>query len=83
MKADFAWVWDGEAAPLAITGLDGDGHREGEGGAGGGDDGSEPADYGHRTGQSRGMKSTWGPGSIMNTASVARTQATAATAIDM
>jgi hypothetical protein len=38
---------------------------------------------GHRTGQSRGMKSKWGPGSIMNTASVARTQATAATAIAM
>ena len=37
----------------------------------------------HRTGQSRGMKSTWGPGSIMNTASVARMHATAATAIAM
>src|SRR5258706_13341082 len=37
------------------------------------------ADYGHRTGQSRGMKSTWGPGSIMNTASVARTHATKGT----
>src|SRR5215467_1436278 len=35
-----------------------------------------PADYGHRTGQSRGMKSTWGPGSIINTARVARTHAT-------
>src|SRR3989440_1904609 len=89
---------------FAIMGVDGTGHREGEGGAGGGDDGSDlhglsllpigwssffivssrpcrPADYGHRTGQSRGMKSTWG--SIMNTASVARTQATAATAIAM
>src|SRR6266550_8859707 len=42
-----------------------------------------PADYGHRTGQSGGMKSTWGPGSIMNTVSVARTHATAATAIAM
>src|SRR5882757_6947641 len=42
-----------------------------------------PADYGHRTGQSRGIKSTWGPGSIMNTASVARTHATAATVIAM
>src|ERR1700688_4944983 len=41
------------------------------------------ADYGHRTGQSRGMKSTWGPGSIMNTASVARTHATAGKAIPM
>src|SRR5205814_3349567 len=91
---------------FAIMGVDGVGHREGEGGAGGGDDGSDlhglspsayrlvsffivssrpcrPADYGHRTGRSRGMKSTWGPGSIMNTASVARTQATVATAIAM
>jgi hypothetical protein len=42
----------------------------------------EPAS-GHRPGQSRGMKSTWGPGSIMNTASVARTHATAAAAIAM
>ena len=42
-----------------------------------------PADYGHRTGQSRGMKSTWGPGSMMNTASVARTLPTAAKAIAM
>jgi hypothetical protein len=31
----------------------------------------------------RGMKSTWGPGSIMIAASVARTQATAAPAIAM
>src|ERR1700754_55279 len=42
-----------------------------------------PADYGHRTDQSRGMKSTWGPGSIMNTATVARTHESAATAIAM
>ena len=56
MKADFAWVWDGEAAPgigngrlevlrdglrYAIMGVDGAGHREGEGGAGGGDNGSD------------------------------------------
>src|SRR6266550_140734 len=91
---------------FAIMGVNGAGHREGEGGAGGSDDGSDlhglspsvyrlvfvlhcflppcrPADYGHRTGQSRGMKSTWGPGSIMNTASVARTHTTAATAIAM
>src|SRR5882757_367643 len=91
---------------FAIMGADGAGHREGKGGAGGGDNGADlhglspsafswssffivssrpfrPADYGHRTGQSRGMKSTWGPGSIMNTASVAKTLATAATAIAM
>src|SRR5689334_980755 len=30
-----------------------------------------PADYGHRTGRSRGRKSTWDPGSIMNTVSAA------------
>jgi hypothetical protein len=40
-----------------------------------------PADYRYRTGRSRGMKSTWGPGSIMNTANGARTHAIAATAI--
>src|SRR6478672_12573453 len=77
---------------FAIMGVDGAGHREREGGAGGGDDGSDlhgpspsigglrsycflpalPA-CGYRTGQSRGMKSMWGPGSIMNTANVART----------
>src|SRR6516164_1465993 len=41
-----------------------------------------PADYGHRTGVSRDEVDV-GPGSIMNTASVARTEATAATAIAM
>src|SRR5690242_14965352 len=40
-----------------------------------------PADYEYRTGQSRGRKSTWDPGSIMNTVSAARTHASAATAI--
>src|SRR3954463_2361795 len=80
--------------PFAILGVDGAGHRRGEGGEGGGDDGSDvhevlpPAiglpsffivssrpcpstDCGHRTDQSRGKNSTWGPGSMMNTASVA------------
>ena len=42
-----------------------------------------PVKRSNRTHQSRGMKSTWGPGSMMNTASVAKTQATAATAIAM
>src|SRR6201987_2345727 len=89
---------------FAIMGVDGAGHREGEGGAGGGGDGWDlhglspsvyrlgfvlhcsspscsPAHYGHWTGRCRGMKATWGPGSIMNTADVTRTPATAATAI--
>ena len=53
-------------------------HADGFGGSGGREEQED-----HRTDQSRGKKSTWGPGSIMNTASVARTQVTAAIAIAM